>query len=73
MALVTPVNIIAALLTLIPYLAVAFFPDGATARVRAWPVWVRIACPAALAIPYLLVACGAGVARASSSARDVKA
>jgi hypothetical protein len=63
MALITPANIVAALLTLVPYLAVAFFPDSAAARVRALPIWVRLACPAALSIPYLLVACGAGVFR----------
>jgi membrane protease YdiL (CAAX protease family) len=63
MAFITPINIIAALLTLIPYLAVAFFPDFAVARVRALPIWARLVCPAALAIPYLLVACGAGVFR----------
>jgi uncharacterized protein len=63
MALVTPANVIAALLTLVPYLAVAFFPDFAAARVRALPVWTRFVCPAALSIPYLLVACGAGAFR----------
>ncbi len=63
MALITPVNVVAALLTLIPYLAVAFFTDFAAARVRAFPTWARFVCPAALSIPYLLVACGAGVFR----------
>jgi membrane protease YdiL (CAAX protease family) len=63
MALITPVNVIAALLTLVPYLAVAFFPDFAAARVRALPIWARLACPAALSIPYLLVASGAGMFR----------
>jgi uncharacterized protein len=60
MALVTPANVIATLLTLIPYLAMAFFTDAVRARVRAWPIWARFVCPAALAIPYVLVACGAG-------------
>jgi hypothetical protein len=63
MTLITPANVIAALLTLVPYLAVAFFPDSAAARVRALPIWVRLACPATLSIPYLLVACGAGAFR----------
>jgi uncharacterized protein len=63
MAFITPVNVVAALLTLVPYLAVAFFPDFAAARVRAFSIWARLACPAALSIPYLLVACGAGVFR----------
>lgn len=63
MALVTPANVVAALLTLVPYLAVAFFPAAAVARVRALPIWARLVCPAALSIPYVLVACGAGVFR----------
>jgi membrane protease YdiL (CAAX protease family) len=63
MALVTPINVVAALLTLVPYLVVAFFPDFAAARVRALPNWVRFGAPATLSIPYLLVACGAGVFR----------
>ncbi len=63
MALITPVNVIAALLTLVPYLVVAFFSRSAAACVRAWPTWVRFACPVVLCIPYLLVACGAGVFR----------
>jgi membrane protease YdiL (CAAX protease family) len=63
MDLITPTNVIAALLTLIPYLAVAFFPGAVGAWVRAWPVWVRLVCPAALVLPYVLVACGAGVFR----------
>jgi membrane protease YdiL (CAAX protease family) len=63
MAFITPVNVVAALLTLFPYLVVAFFPDFAAARVRAFPNWARFAGPAALSIPYLLVSCGAGVFR----------
>ena len=63
MALVTPLNLIAAVLTLAPYLAVAFFSSASAARVRSWPVWRQNAAPAALAIPYVLVACGAGVFR----------
>ncbi|MGC9222508.1 MAG: CPBP family intramembrane glutamic endopeptidase [Terracidiphilus sp.] len=63
MAFVTPLNVIAAVLTLLPYLVVAFSPSSSAARVRSWPVWTRIAAPAALAIPYVLVASGAGVFR----------
>jgi hypothetical protein len=63
MAFVTPANVIAALLTLIPYLTMAFFPEAVAVRVRGWPSWMRFMCPAALAIPYVLVACGAGVFR----------
>lgn len=56
-------NIAAALLTLLPFLAVAFFPKTIAARVRALPVWVQLASPALLSIPYVLVACAAGVFR----------
>ena len=42
---------------------VAFFPDFAAARVRALPNWARFVGPATLSIPYLLVACEAGVFR----------
>ena len=62
-ALVTPVDAAAALLTLAPFLAVAFFPAAGGARVRALPVWAQIASPAALSIPYLMVALGAGIFR----------
>ena len=58
---VTPATLIAAALTLIPYLAVAFFPQAIAARVRTLPVWVRLACPAVLVIPYIVVACATGV------------
>jgi membrane protease YdiL (CAAX protease family) len=57
---VTPANIIAALLTLIPYLAVAFFPHTSAERVRALPSWALLSLPAALAIPYIIVASATG-------------
>ena len=63
MVLVTPANVVAALLTLVPYLAVAFFPGALAARVRALPIWARFVCPAVLCVPYVLVACGAGIFR----------
>ncbi len=63
MRLVTPPNLIAGLLTLAPFLAAAFFPRAVAARVRELPVWAQLVCPAALCVPYLLVACGAGVFR----------
>lgn len=63
MALLTPANVAAALIALVAYLGVAFFPGAMAARVRAWPVWARMAWPAGLAIPYVLVAWGAGVFR----------
>lgn len=61
--LVTPVSVTAALLTLVPYLAAAFFPEAVTARVRALPVGAQLALPAALSIPYLMVSLGAGIFR----------
>ena len=61
MALITPLNLAAALLTMLPYLAAAFFPEWVDARVSALPTVVRLLAPAALAVPYALVACGAGV------------
>jgi membrane protease YdiL (CAAX protease family) len=60
----TPANLIAALLTLTPFLAVAFFPQAIGARVRSLPVWARLASPALLCFPYLLVALGSGIFRA---------
>ncbi len=63
MALITPANVIAALLTLVPYLAVAFFPGAVVARLHALPIWARFACPAALSAPYVRGSCGAGAFR----------
>ncbi len=59
MQFVTPANVVAALLTLFPFLFAAFFPQAA-ARVRQLPVWAQLTAPAALAIPYLLVTGAAG-------------
>ena len=56
MQFVTPANVLAALLLLIPYLAVAFFPQAVAHRIRTVPTWAQLACPALLSIPYLLVA-----------------
>lgn len=59
--LATAPNLIAALLTLLPFLVFALFPDEGTARVRALPVWAQLLSPAALVVPYALVACSGGV------------
>jgi len=59
----TPPNLAAALLTFVPFLAVAFFPRALAAFVRALPAWAQLVCPAALSIPYVIVACGAGLFR----------
>jgi len=59
-AFITPANVIAALLTLIPFLAVAFFPAAMAARVRTLPNWAQLGLPALLCIPYILVLRAAG-------------
>jgi hypothetical protein len=57
---ITPANVLAALLTLIPFLAVAFFPEPMGARVHRLPLAARLFLPAALCIPYILVTAAAG-------------
>jgi hypothetical protein len=64
MHLFTPANITAALLALLPYMGAAFFPQAIAARVRSLPLWAKLTSPVLLCIPYLLVACGAGIFRA---------
>ncbi len=61
--MITPANLIAALLNLIPFLAVGFFPQAIAARVRKLPAWAQIALPVLFCVAYVLVACGAGVFR----------
>jgi uncharacterized protein len=61
MQFVTPANVIAALLLLFPYLAVAFFPQRAASLVGSLPLAVRLAAPALLCVPYILVAFSGGV------------
>lgn len=61
--MMTPANIAAALILLIPYLAVAFFPRSIVAAARTWPAWAQIATPALLSASYILVAAGAGMFR----------
>ena len=56
---ITPANLLAALLTLIPFLAVAFFPEPIAARVQTQPLAVKLFGPAALSVPYILVAVAA--------------
>lgn len=46
----------AAALTLIPFLAAAFFPDVIGALQEAGPLWLRLCSPAAICVPYLMVA-----------------
>jgi uncharacterized protein len=59
-SLVTPANVLAALLTLIPFLVTAFFPRFVAARINALPHAVKLLSPALLCVPYVLVAAAAG-------------
>ncbi|MGA3083008.1 MAG: hypothetical protein ABSD44_16780, partial [Terracidiphilus sp.] len=61
--MITPANLIAALLTLVPLLDAAFFAERAAGLARRLPVWAQLVSPAALSLPYVLVACGAGMFR----------
>jgi membrane protease YdiL (CAAX protease family) len=58
--MITPVNSIAAILTLIPLFAVAFFPRMVATRAQSIPVWARLVCPGILSVPYVLVTAAAG-------------
>jgi hypothetical protein len=57
---ITPANTIAALLTLIPLLAAAFFAQRVAGCARRLPAWAQVLCPAVLSVPYVLVTCAAG-------------
>jgi membrane protease YdiL (CAAX protease family) len=54
-------NVVAALLAVAPYLAAAFYPRGFGGRARLLPVWLQASLPALLCLPYVMVACAAGV------------
>jgi membrane protease YdiL (CAAX protease family) len=58
--LMTPANVIAALLALFPFLGAAFFAENVAGRARLLPLWLQIACPSLFCLPYALVACFAG-------------
>src|SRR5579875_2214292 len=60
-AIISPAIVVAALMLLAPYLFAAFFPRRWARLGVAWPVWLRLAAPAALGLPYALVACSAGM------------
>jgi CAAX protease family protein len=59
-SLITPANVVAAVLTLAPFMATAFFPERMFAAVRSLPDWFRFSIPAMLCVPYVLVTCAAG-------------
>jgi membrane protease YdiL (CAAX protease family) len=56
----TPANIIAAVIALVPFLAVAFFPERLLSLVHGFPKWLKFALPALLCVPYVLVTCASG-------------
>lgn len=58
--MLTAPNGIAALLLLLPYLGVAFFPRSAAAWVAGMPPWAQVALPGLLFVPYLLITVAAG-------------
>jgi membrane protease YdiL (CAAX protease family) len=58
--MVTPTNIIAAIFTLIPLFAAAFFARSVAGSARRLPGWAQILLPAALSLPYVLVTLAAG-------------
>ena len=57
----SPLIVIAAVLTLVPYLFAGFFPERFTASVRGLPMPAQLSLPAFLCIPYVLVAVDRGV------------
>jgi membrane protease YdiL (CAAX protease family) len=61
--MVSPAIVIAALLTLAPFLAAAFWTYRLARVTDALPVRVRLLAPAILCVPYLLVACSSGIFR----------
>ena len=58
--MITPANVIAALLTLMPLVAAAFFARRVEGCARRLPRWAQIVCPAALCVPYVIVTLDAG-------------
>jgi uncharacterized protein len=58
--MLTPLNVIAACLTLLPFLAAAFFSDNIARHSGSLPIWARVLRPAVLSVPYVLVTVSAG-------------
>lgn len=59
--MLSPVIAIAALLTLAPFLAAAFFPAWFARVTETLPTYVQLLAPAVLCVPYLLVASSTGI------------
>jgi uncharacterized protein len=58
--LLTPANIIAATLLLLPFLAAVFFPASVTNLIQSLSTTSRILIPASLCLPYILVSISSG-------------
>ncbi len=58
--MLTPAIIIAAILTLLPLLAAAFFGNRLAGMAQSLPAPLQLLGPAVLCVPYLLVACSTG-------------
>lgn len=58
-----PAIVVAALLTLIPVVAAAFYSERLAACVQRLPLPLRLLCPALLCLPYVLVALSRGLFR----------
>jgi hypothetical protein len=61
--MISPAVLIAALLTLAPFLAAAFFARDLAGMGEMLPEWARLSGPAVLCVPYVLVACSVGMFR----------
>jgi CAAX protease family protein len=61
--MISPAVLIAALLTLTPFLIAAFFARDVAGMGEMLPEWARLSGPAVLCVPYVLVACSVGMFR----------
>jgi len=61
--MLSPAIIIAAIFTLLPFLAAAFFAKNLVGLTEKLPMAARLLGPAVLCVPYLLVACSSGTFR----------
>jgi len=59
-AYLTSANIVAAVMTLAPFLAAAFFPARLLHFVQDLPAWLKFSIPVLLCVPYAMVTLGAG-------------
>jgi uncharacterized protein len=59
--MISPAVLIAALLTLAPFLTAAFFARHVAGMGEMLPTWARLTAPTVLCVPYVLVACSAGM------------